>query len=260
MMLEWLGMPVAGAAHAGEVDELMALVHWLMLVLFVGWSIFFVYVLVRFRRKAQPVASYDGLRGRWSTWLEGGVLVAEIVLLAFFSIPVWSARVDAFPPEREATVVRVVAEQFAWNVHYPGPDGRFGRTELALLGPANPLGLDRNDPAGRDDITTLNQLFLPVNRPTIIYLSSKDVVHSFALPQMRVKQDAIPGIVQPVWFTPTETGQWEIICSQLCGLVHYRMVGSYTVQPQRQFDAWVAGETVSPSVASVRPSRRRPSV
>jgi heme/copper-type cytochrome/quinol oxidase subunit 2 len=98
MMLEWLGMPVAGAAHAGEVDELMALVHWLMLVLFVGWSIFFVYVLVRFRRKAHPVASHEGVRGRWSTWLEGGVLVAEVVLLAFFSIPVWSARVDAFPP------------------------------------------------------------------------------------------------------------------------------------------------------------------
>ena len=103
MMLDWLGMPVAGAAHAGEVDEVMALVRWLMLVLFVGWSTFFVYVLVRFRRKAHPVASHDGLRGRWSTWLEGGVLVAEIVLLAFFSIPVWSARVDAFPPEREAT-------------------------------------------------------------------------------------------------------------------------------------------------------------
>ena len=246
MMLEWLGMPVAGAAHAGEVDEVMVLVHWLMLVLFVGWSIFFGYVLIRFRRKAHPVASYDGLRGRWSTWLEGGVLVAEIVLLAFFSIPVWSARVDAFPPEREATVVRVVAEQFAWNVHYPGPDGRFGRTDLALLGPANPLGLDRSDPAGRDDITTINQLFLPVNRPAIIYLSSKDVVHSFALPQMRVKQDAIPGIVQPVWFTPTQTGQWEIICSQLCGLVHYRMVGSYTVQPQAQFDAWLAAEAAIP--------------
>ena len=245
MMLEWLGMPVAGAAHAGEVDEVMVLVHWLMLVLFVGWSIFFVYVLVRFRRKAHPVASYHGLRGRWSTWLEGGVLVAEIVLLAFFSIPVWSARVDAFPSEGQATVVRVVAEQFAWNVHYPGPDGRFGRTDLALLDPVNPLGLDPADPAGRDDVTTVNQLFLPVNRPAIIYLSSKDVVHSFALPQMRVKQDAIPGIVQPVWFTPTETGQWEIICSQLCGLVHFRMVGSYTIQPEAVFDAWLSREAAS---------------
>lgn len=138
--------------------------------------------------------------------------------------------------------MRVVAEQFAWNVHYPGADGRFGRTDIALLGPANPLGLDRTDPAAKDDIATINQLHLPVNRPVIVYLSSKDMVHSFTLPQMRVKQDATPGIAQPVWFTPTETGQWEIVCSQLCGLGHYRMRGFYTIQTQADFDAWLAAE------------------
>lgn len=241
-MIDWLGLPAAGAAHAGDVDQVMALVHWLMVVLFVGWSLFFVYVLVRFRRRAHPVASHDGLRGRWSTWLEGGILVAEVALLAFFSIPVWSARVDAFPSERESVVVRVVAEQFAWNVHHPGPDGRFGRTDLALLGPANPLGLDRTDPAARDDITTINQLHLPVHRPAIVYLSSKDMVHSFALPQMRVKQDTIPGLSQPVWFTPTQTGEWEIACSQLCGLGHYRMRGFYTIHTQAGYEAWLAEE------------------
>ncbi len=182
------------------------------------------------------------MRGRWSTWIEGGVLAAEIILLAFFSIPVWSARVDAFPSEQRSTVVRVVAEQFAWNVHYPGADGRFGRTDVRLLGPANPLGLDRSDPAATDDLTTINRLNLPVNRPVIVYLSSKDMVHSFALPQMRVKQDVIPGIAQPVWFTPTQTGEWEIACSQLCGLGHYRMKGFYTIQTQQDFDAWLVKE------------------
>jgi len=241
-MLDWLGLPLAGSAHAADVDEVMALVHWLMAVLFVGWSAFFVYVLIRFRRRSHPVARYHGLRSQWSTWIEGGVLVAEIVLLAFFSIPVWSARVDAFPPEANSTVVRVVAEQFAWNVHYPGADTRFGRTDITLIGPDNPLGLDRSDPAARDDITTINELHLPVNRPAIVYLSSKDVVHSFTLPQMRVKQDAIPGVAQPVWFTPMETGQWNMVCSQLCGLVHYRMVGLYTIQTQEDFDAWLAAE------------------
>ena len=242
-MLEWLGMPAAGSTHAGDVDQLMALVHWLMLVLFVGWTAFFVYVLVRFRRGAHPVAMHQGMRGRWSTWIEGGVLAAEIILLAWFSIPVWSARVDAFPSEAQSTVVRVVAEQFAWNVHYPGPDGRFGRTAPGLLGPANALGLDRADPAAKDDVTTINQLHLPVDKPVIVHLSSKDMVHSFALPQMRVKQDAIPGIAQPVWFTPTMTGEWEIACSQLCGLGHYRMRGFYTVHTQADFDAWFAEET-----------------
>lgn len=242
VILQWLGQPIAASAHAGEVDRIMALVHWLMLVMFVGWSVFFVYVLARFRRSRHPRADRHGVRGRWSTWVEGGVLVAEIVLLAFFSIPFWSANVDAEPPMQESTVVRIVAEQFAWNVHYPGADGRFGRTDITRVDPENPLGLDRRDPAARDDITTVNVLNLPVNKPVIIQLSSKDVIHSLALPQMRVKQDAIPGIVQPVWFTPTMTGRWEIACSQLCGLAHFRMKAAYSIMTQADYDAWLAEE------------------
>jgi len=243
-ILNWLGLPVAASAHAGEVDRIMALVHWLMLVLFVGWSIFFVYVLLRFRSGAHPKADYRGVRGGWSNWVEGGVLVAEIVLLAFFSIPFWTRNVDAAPPpENQATVVRVVAEQFAWHVHYPGADGVFGRTDIRLVNPDNPLGLDRDEAAGKDDLVVNGRLNLPVDRPVIVYLSSKDVIHSFALPQMRVKQDAIPGIVQPVWFTPTRTGQWDIACSQLCGLGHYRMKGVYQIQTAEEYQAWLKEES-----------------
>jgi len=243
-ILNWLGLPVAASAHAGEVDRIMALVHWLMLVLFVGWSIFFVYVLFRFRSGAHPKADYRGVRGGWSNWVEGGVLVAEIALLAFFSIPFWTRNVDAAPPpENQATVVRVVAEQFAWHVHYPGADGVFGRTDIRLVNPDNPLGLDRDEAAGKDDLVVNGRLNLPVDRPVIVYLSSKDVIHSFALPQMRVKQDAIPGIVQPVWFTPTRTGQWDIACSQLCGLGHYRMKGVYQIQTAEEYQAWLKEES-----------------
>jgi hypothetical protein len=93
-------------------------------------------------------------------------------------------------------VIEVTAEQFAWNVHYPGPDGVFGKTDLSLLDvETNPLGLDRKDPAAKDDITTLNQLYLPANKPVIVKLRSKDVIHSFNLPEFRVKQDAVPGHV-----------------------------------------------------------------
>jgi cytochrome c oxidase subunit 2 len=241
-MQEWLGLPVPAAAHAGDVDQIMSLVHWLMLVLFVGWSAFFVFVLVRFRRRRQPIANYHGTKARWSTWLEGGVLAAEVILLAFFSIPVWSARVDALPAERDSTVVRVIAEQFAWNVHYPGADGTFGRTSIQLVSPDNPIGLDRRDPAAQDDITTINRMNLPIGKPVLVYLSTKDVIHSFGLPEMRVKLDATPGIVQPVWFTPIATGEWDIACSQLCGLGHYRMRGVYAIQTQADFDAWLARE------------------
>jgi cytochrome c oxidase subunit 2 len=241
-MQDWLGLPIAAAADAARVDRIITLVHLLMFALFAGWALFFTYVLVRFRRKAHPKARYEGVRGRWATTVEVGVVVAEVVLLAFFSIPLWSARVNAFPPEAGSTVLRVVAEQFSWNIHYPGPDGRFGRTDIALVSSTNPLGLDLTDPAARDDVTTVNEMNLPVNRPVIIYLSSKDVVHSFTLPQMRVKQDTIPGTVQPVWFTPTERGEWEIACSQLCGLAHYRMKGIYRVQTSDEFAGWLAAQ------------------
>lgn len=238
-MLELLGMPVAASSHAAEIDHIIVLVHWLMALLFVGWGLFFLYTLVRFRAGANPKANYHGIKGRASKWIEAGVLVAEIVLLVFFSIPAYGERVAAFPPEHESVVVRVVAEQFAWNIHYPGPDHTFGRTDVKLVSAANPLGLDRSDPSAKDDVTTINQLNLPVNKPVIVHLSSKDVIHSFGLPQMRVKQDAIPGIVHNLWFTPTMQGEWEIACSQLCGLGHYRMRGFYTIQSAGDFEAFL---------------------
>ena len=172
--------------------------------------------------------------------------LVEAILLIGFSIPLWADRVEGFPAPADATQVRVVAEQFAWNIHYPGPDGVFGRTDVKLIDlQANPLGLDREDPAAKDDVTTINQLHLPVGRPVLIQLSSKDVIHSFALQEMRVKQDVIPGTMIPVWFVPTVTSEemqqrkgnpewsYEISCAQLCGLGHYRMRGYMTIHTRR---------------------------
>jgi cytochrome c oxidase subunit 2 len=174
-----------------------------------------------------------------ASYIEWGVALVELVLIVAFAIPAWAARVDAFPSEGESTVVRVVAEQFQWSVHYPGADGQFGRTDIKLVAADNPLGLDRSDPAAKDDFNSINQLALPVNKPAIIHLSSKDVIHSFSLIQMRVKQDTVPGESIPVWFTPTLTGDWEINCSQLCGLGHYRMRGFYSIKSQADYDAWL---------------------
>ena len=150
------------------------------------------------------------------------------------------------PSASEALVVQVTGEQFAWNIHYPGPDGKFGRTDLKLLDlQSNPLGLDRDDPAAKDDVTTLNQMHLPANKPVIVRLRSKDVIHSFGVPEFRVKQDAIPGLTIPIWFIPNvttaemraKTGnaefQYEIACAQLCGLGHARMRGSSPSRPPR---------------------------
>lgn len=245
-MQQWLGLPVAAAADAARFDHELALVHWLMLVLFVVWGAFFVYSLVRFRERPGSDPSPARPPEWWVLAVGGIVLVAEIVLLVFYSLPAMNARANSLPAERESTVVRVVAEQFAWNVHYPGADGAFGRTDLQLVSPANPLGLDVQDAAARDDVTTVNELNLPVGKPVIVYLTSKDVIHSFALPQMRVKQDVIPGTVQVVWFTPVQVGEWEIVCSQLCGLAHYRMRGFYKVQPDAVFRAWLTSSLARP--------------
>jgi cytochrome c oxidase subunit II len=238
MMEKWLSMPVEASQHAAEIDQMTVLVHWLMLILFVGWGAFLIYVLFRFRKGANPKASYSGAKGKISKGLEVGVAVVEVILLVFYAIPAWAKRVRAFPSESEAVVVRVVGEQFAWNVHYPGPDGRFGRTDVTKVTADNPLGLDRADSAAKDDITTINQLYLPVDRPVLVHLSSKDVIHSFGLIEMRVKQDAIPGMSIPVWFVPSRVGEYEIACSQLCGLGHFRMRGFITVQSDADYRKW----------------------
>jgi len=230
--------PVQASTHAAEVDQMTIYVHWLMLVLCVGWGLFFIFVLFRFRRGANPRASYTGAKGKISKGLEVAVALVEVFLLVFYAIPAWAKRVKAFPSENEAVVVRVVAEQFAWNVHYPGPDGKFGRTEIKLVSADNPLGLDRTDRNAKDDVTTINQLNLPVDTPVLVHLSSKDVIHSFGLYEMRVKQDAIPGLQIPVWFVPNRIGDYEITCSQLCGLGHFRMRGFVTVQSQADFTKW----------------------
>jgi cytochrome c oxidase subunit 2 len=241
-MLNYLGLPVAASEHAGEIDHMLSLVHWLMLLMFVGWGLFFIYVLFRFRTKANPRADYVGAKGKLSKGLEIAIVVAEVVLLVGYAIPAWARRVKQFPSENEATVVRVVAEQFAWNIHYPGPDGKFGRTEISRVAADNPMGLDRTDPNAKDDITTINQLTLPVNRPVLVHLSSKDVIHSFGLFEMRVKQDAVPGLDIPVWFIPNRIGDYEITCSQLCGLGHYRMRGFLNVKSDADYRAFLAEE------------------
>jgi cytochrome c oxidase subunit II len=241
-MLELLGLPPQASTHAGEIDHMIVLVHWLMLVLFVGWGAFFVFVLFRFRKGANPKADYVGAKGKIAKGTEIGVAIVEVVLLLVYAIPAWATRVGTFPSESEATVVRVTAKQFEWISHYPGADGRFGRREVARVAADNPLGLVRTEPDAKDDIVTTNQLNLPVDRPVLVQLTSLDVIHSFGLFEMRVKQDAIPGMEIPVWFVPNKIGQYEIACSQLCGIGHFRMRGFVNIQTDADFRNFLAEE------------------
>jgi len=152
--------------------------------------------------------------------------------------------VDKFPVEKDSTVIQIVAQQFAWNVRYPGKDGIFGRQDMRFVTADNVFGVDPSDPHGKDDVQTINEVHVVVNKPVIIYVSSKDVIHSFKVIAMRVTQDAIPGMRIPVHFTPTEEGRYQINCAQLCGNGHSTMSGGYmVVESQAAFDRWIASKT-----------------
>ena len=267
-MTEWLGLPALAATHGGQIDSLIGWIHIFMFILFVGWGGFFVYTLVRFRRSRNPVANYTGVTSPASKYAEIGVAVIEGVLLIGFAIPLWATRVGAIPPEHDAVVIHVTAEQFAWNVRYAGADGKFGKTDIKMIDTQqNPLGIDRSDPNAKDDVTTLNQLYLPANKPIIIKLRSKDVIHSFGVPEFRVKQDAIPGLTIPIWFVADVTTeqmrakknnpefQYEIACAQLCGLGHYRMRGFVTVLSAEEFQKWMDAKVKEALEAASDPFR-----
>lgn len=236
---EFLGQPPNASAHGFQIDHILEFCHWFMGALFVGWSIFFIFVLIRFRKGRQPTANYLGVTSPISTHLEFSVVLIEAVLLLGFAIPLWAKRVNQFPPGKDALLVHVVAQQFSFNYHLPGPDGRFGRRDVSFVSNSNPLGLDPNDPAGKDDIVTTGELHVPVNRPVIAELSSKDVIHDFFVTDMRIAGDAIPGSLIPIWFTPVKTGSYEVICGQLCGLGHYGMKGTLVVDTPQDFQAWL---------------------
>ncbi|GMW00833.1 MAG: hypothetical protein AMXMBFR84_19700 [Candidatus Hydrogenedentota bacterium] len=252
-MIAALGLPMLASKEGAEVDRLMLLVHLFMAVLFVGWLLYGVFILWRFRRSRNPKADPSGSRSRASYYIEMGVVAVEVLLLVAFSIPFWVKNVAALPSEADnPVIVRVVAQQYAWNVHYPGPDGLFGRTSPELMDDeTNPVGLDREDEHAADDVVKLNQLYLPIDRRALIYLASKDVIHSFALPEFRVKKDVVPGTRNFVTFTPSvttadlqkQTGDldrtFEIACAQLCGLGHYRMRGFLFVVTGEEFDQYL---------------------
>jgi len=251
-MIEWLavhllGMPHLAASTGLKVDALIVYVHLLMLALFVGWVAYFIYAIWRFHHKRNPKADYEGVKSHFSGYIELIVAGVEAVLLIGIAIPVWSQAVDHFPDAQNSTVVYVMGQQYAWNVRYAGPDGIFGRQDMRYISAGNVFGVDPNDPNGKDDIQTLNEIHVPIGKPVIVYVSSKDVIHSFKVSAMRVCQDAIPGLRIPCWFIPTEIGRYQINCAQLCGPGHSAMTGGMiTVESEADYEKWIKSKSPAP--------------
>jgi cytochrome c oxidase subunit 2 len=234
-----LGIMPNHSEHGREIDHMLNFCHWFMLVLFVGWIIYYFYVIFRFRKGRNPKADYHGVRNHVSTHLEASVVIVEAVILLGFAIPLWGKRVNEIPTaEKEPLRIRAIGYQFGWKFHYAGPDGKFGSQHVRFIGDGNAMGIDPNDPNGADDAVVSQDMHLVNHKATVIRASSQDVIHGFCLPQMRVQQDAIPGTEAPIWFRPISTGTWQIICAQLCGAGHFGMVASYSVDEQKDFDGW----------------------
>lgn len=232
-------LPAASAA-ARAVDAQIGLTlvlaggGFVVLQALLGWSVW------RFR--SRPGRTSPALRSK--TWLEDGsvVLVGTVFLvLAFTGQAVW-AKLHRPGGDASPIVIDVTAEQFAWNVRYAGADARFGTTSPALYhAERNPLGLSPQDVAGTDDVVVRNHVVVPVGQPVELLLGSKDVLHSFFVPALRLKQDTVPGQHIPLRFTIDAPGTWEIACAELCGLGHHRMRGVLEALPAAAFNAWLAG-------------------
>ena len=210
----WL--PEGVTTTAPVIDRLFYIILSLTGAVFVIVQLTLLVFVVRYRHRPDRRAAYT--HGNTFVEIVWTVIPALIlVLLAFHNQQVWS-QVRGMPIAPDLQV-EITAEQFAWNVRYPGADGKL------------------NTP---DDLTTINQLHLPVQQTVLIHLKSKDVIHSFFVPQFRMKQDAVPGLTTRLWLSATKAGQYEIACAELCGLGHYRMRGFLTLESPDDFARWVA--------------------
>ena len=217
--MNWL-LPESVSTFGGDIDRLYYIILWITGIVFVVTEVALVYFIVRYRHKEGRRAEY--IHGNTKAEIVWTAVPFVIVLaLALMSRGVWADVRDPGRIPPGAMKIWVTAKQFEWNVTYAGADGELG-TE--------------------DDFVKRNIFHVPVDRPVHVVLRAEDVIHSFFLPDLRVKQDAVPGMDIPVWFEATKTGEYVLACAELCGNSHYRMKGSMVVLSQEEFAAWERNE------------------
>ena len=224
--------------HGGAIDDQFFNTLIVVGIGFILAQVALGYYVWRYRDKArsQVIYTHGNAKLEVVTTL---VTAVVFVTLAIMGQRVW-ARLHLQGIPEKAVKVEVTAQQFAWNIRYPGPDGKFGRTITKLINDQlNPVGVDPKDPDSKDDIVTLNRMAIPVNRDIHVILRSKDVTHSFFVPALRFKQDTTPGMAIPGQFKAMKTGEYEIACAELCGSQHYKMRGFLMVMSDEAFKDWL---------------------
>lgn len=225
--------PVAITAEAVRNDHQFTSTLWIAGLIFVAVQVLLAWTILRGRKRAMP-SSATGHTGLELTWL--GVTAALFLTLASLGSSGW-AKTATVGAGKE--IIEVHAHQFAWSFRYPGPDGRFGRTAIGFISDAggNPVGIDPQDPAGKDDVVTAN-LRIPAQHDVLLLLHSRDVIHDFFVPELRTKQDIVPGMEIPLEIHVDQPGTYEIACAELCGLGHSQMRSLMIVMPPAEYDQW----------------------
>jgi len=266
-MHDWFLSPPAVTDHGQNVDRMIWMLHILMGVLFIGWGLYFIICLTKFRQSAHPKADYAGVTDKtWSTLAEYGVIVIEVILLVSFSIPLWSSWQDGIQVakiKKESVEVHILAKQYDWNARYAGNDREFARQSIEKANKAtNPFGLNPED-STIDDVVILGAsnkdkaIVIPWGKPVVMKVTSMDVIHSFKVLPLRALTDAIPGLQLPVYFTVnedllpkdnkgnTKEAVYHITCAQLCGEGHSSMFGYLKVVSPEKYKDWITKQSAS---------------
>jgi len=233
----WWWTPIA--SNWRYIDETILITFWITGVVFTAVVLFMAWCVFRYRNRSGRRASYEPENKRLEWWLTVVTAIGVAAMLAP-GLFVWSRFITV---PADASVVEIVGQQWRWSYRLPGADGRLGTSDVRLIGPDNPLGINPADPAGRDDVVIEgDDLHLPIGKPVRVLLRSIDVLHDFYVPEFRAKMDMIPGSVTYFWFTPTRTGTFDVLCAELCGAGHAMMRGRVVVQTEEEYQAWLGGQ------------------
>jgi len=232
----WWSTPIA--SNWGSIDDTILITFSITGVVFIVLGLFIAYAVIKYRYRPDRRSDYEPENTTLEHWLIGITSIGVIAMLA----PGLIAWADYVKVPDNAAVVEAVGEQWTWTFRFPGKDGVLGTTDTRFINDDNPFGLNPDDPKGKDDILVDDtEVHLPIGVPVKFLLRSKDVLHDFYVPQFRAKMDLVPGLVTYLWFTPTRTGTFEILCAELCGVGHHVMRGTVVVEDQATFEAWRDG-------------------
>ena len=233
----WRETPIA--SNWGFIDGTLGLTFAVTTVGFVAVVLFMAYCLYRFRHAEGRRAEYEPENQKLEAWL-GGLTTLGVIGLLAPGLIVWDQFIH---PPPEATEIEAFGVQWNWSFRLPGADGKLGSSDVRYIDGDNPLGVSPADPKSMDDIIITNgELHLPVDKPVKVLLRSADVLHDFYIPEIRAKMDLVPGTVSYLWFTPTKTGQYDILCAAYCGIGHPQMRAKLVIDTQADYDKWLGAQ------------------